>query len=94
MSFIDELEKILKDMLDHADRCTKKPDSTLFASQKIMVMQEAITSIINLFDKEVIGEDEQHQFWCNSAGNSICDCGAISNNDLRAEQRAKLRGDK
>lgn len=49
---------------------------------------QALTSIINLVDK-VIGEDEPYSQF-NIDGNEFIE----TKNELRAEQRAKLKGDK
>lgn len=47
-------------------------------------------SLIDYINREVIGKNEQHQFWCNGGGDSSCDCGATVSNNLRKEQRAVL----
>ncbi len=80
MSFQEELEKILTDLV-------KQNGAELMHERlKHPSIEKALTSIVNLVDKEVIGEDED--------GSISAKTPTIDNirNTLRAEQRAIIRG--
>lgn len=80
MSFQEELEKILTDLV-------KQNGAELMHERlKHPSIEKALTSIINLVEKEVIGEDED--------GSISAKTPTIDNirNTLRAEQRAIIRG--
>lgn len=77
MSFQDELEKLI------IDNAILGVDS---GQAYFVDLDQAVTSIINLVEKEVIGEDED--------GSISAKTPTIDNirNTLRAEQRAIIRG--
>lgn len=83
----DELEKILNELMGHDDGVEFGNGYHDECKQEI---QEALTSIINLVDKEIIGEDEY--FEKNLFKREDDDVPKYFRNKLRASQRAKLKG--
>lgn len=78
MSFQDELEKMIM------DNAILGVDS---GQAYFVDLDQAVTSIINLVDKEVIGEDESDEA---DDGEIMRD--PVMRNRLRASQRAIIRG--
>lgn len=54
--------------------------------------ETALTSIINLVDKELIGEDEPEEVEFDETTGKLTDLTLVIRNQLRAEQRAIIRG--
>jgi hypothetical protein len=78
MSFQEELEKILTDLV-------KQNGAELMHERlKHPSIEKALTSIINLVEKEVIGEDTPYDM--NNHGS------VNAKNFLRSQQRAIIRG--
>lgn len=107
MSFQDELEKIQKVLavsmyLNGRNDVTYQVTSGKLPTHAEPVMDnkiaEAITSIINLVDKEVIGEDEPNETdkWTPEMDSYIRQARQViyGRNALRAKQRAIIRSSK
>jgi hypothetical protein len=85
MSFQDELEKLV---LNAALNGAYKGEGQRVLSRD--VISTTLTSIINLVDKEVIGED--YPFMAETPDSTTWDVIPAAKNTLKAEQRAVIRG--
>ncbi len=87
MSFQEELEKILTDLV-------KQNGAELMHERlKHPSIEKALTSIINLVDKEVIGADEEeNKFAITNPLWEARQTFKFSRDNLRDEQRAIIRG--
>lgn len=89
MRFKKELEKILRSefYVNEHDDCDDSCSKKWYSNE---AFKRALTSIINLVDKDIIGEDEENKSYGDPKRVWVARV-ANNHNQLRAKQRNRLR---
>lgn len=87
------IDEILKQHIDSYFNTNLATEGTLITNLN-QALQDYVNSIIGEDDEVTLDEDEREIVWCTTCNqilNADGDCWCKPKNDLRAEQRARLK---